>query len=50
LERTPGNGKPRFGGWATIDWFFLPNFEARFDAIVRQEADVWLLGQLHVYL
>jgi hypothetical protein len=50
VERGPGNGKPRFGGWGTIDWFFLPQFQARFDAIMRQESELWLLGQLHVYL
>lgn len=50
LERQPGNGKPRFGAWGTIDWFFLPHFEARFDLIARQEDELWLFGQLHFYL
>lgn len=50
FERTPGNGKPRFGGWGTVDWFFLPHCELRADAIARQDSDFWLLGQLHVYL
>jgi hypothetical protein len=50
IERLKGAGKPRLGGWATVDWFFLPHFEARFDAISRQNEKLWLLAQLHFYL
>lgn len=48
--RVEGFGKPRFGGWLTVDWFFLPHFELRLDAIVRQEDPFTAMGQLHVYL
>lgn len=50
VERTAGFGEPRWGGWLSIDWFFLPHLEARVDAVVRQEDPFTLLGQLHVYL
>ena len=56
LARAPGAGKPRWGGWGTVDWFFLPHLEARVDAITRQnpapgqKPDFQLLGQLHFYL
>jgi hypothetical protein len=50
LPRSAGDGKPRFGGWGTIDWFFLPDLELRLDAIARQSSDVWWLAQLHAYL
>ncbi len=50
IERVAGVGKPRLGGWLTVDWFFLPQLEMRVDAIVRQQDPFTLLGQLHVYL
>lgn len=50
LPRQVGAGKPRFGGWLTVDWFFLPHCELRVDAIVRQESAFTLLSQLHVFL
>ena len=46
----PGAGEPRFGGWLTADWFFLPHCELRIDAIVRQDDPFTLLSQLHVFL
>jgi hypothetical protein len=49
-ERTDGFGKPRFGGWISLDWFFLPHMEARVDAIIRQDDPFTLLSQLHVFL
>lgn len=48
--RTVGVGKPRFGGWLTADWFFLPHCDLRVDAILRQESAFSLLAQLHVFL
>jgi hypothetical protein len=45
-----GAGEPRLGGWLTVDWFFLPQLEARVDAVFRQEDPFTILGQLHVYL
>jgi hypothetical protein len=50
VDRAPGFGEPRFGAWLTLDWFFLPHLEARFDAVFRQEDAVVLLAQLHAYL
>lgn len=48
--RGPGLGKPRYGVWASVDWFFLTHFEARLDAIFRKDDPFTLLGQLHLYL
>jgi len=61
LAKSPGFGQPRFGGWLSTFWFFLPHFEMRLDGIVQQyqsatplpgqpHLDVQLLAQLHVYL
>jgi hypothetical protein len=46
--RIKGQGKPDLGGWLGFQWFFLPHFDFRVDAIFRSETEV--LGQLHVYL
>ena len=48
--KTVANGKPQFGVWGTVDWFFLPHCEFRADAYSRQEDDFTILGQLHVFL
>ncbi len=48
--KSPGFGQPRFGGWLSAFWFFLPHFEARLDGVVRQQDSFELLAQLHVYL
>ena len=50
VPRVAGLGKPRLGGWLTANWYFLPQFELRVDAILRQEDPFLLMGQLHVYL
>jgi hypothetical protein len=50
VDRVPGFGEPRFGGWLTVDWFFLPQLEARLDAVFRQQDPLTLLAQLHAYL
>lgn len=50
LPRARGYGKPRFGGWLTVDWFFLPHLEMRVDAVARQDDPFTLLGQFHAYL
>ena len=50
VPRSPGAGEPRFGGWLTADWFFLPHCEMRVDAILRSQEDFTLLSQLHVFL
>lgn len=49
-ESLPGEGKPRFGGWASVDWFFLPQLELRVDLIGRQDMGGAALAQLHAYL
>lgn len=49
-QQTEGRGKPRFGGWASIDWFFYKQFELRLDAVKRTSAETQLLAQLHFYL
>jgi hypothetical protein len=49
-QQTEGRGKPRFGGWASIDWFFYKQLELRLDAVQRQGADTQILAQLHFYL
>jgi hypothetical protein len=50
IERQPGTGEPRWGGWLSVDWFFLPHLEARVDAIARQDDPFALMAQLHAYL
>lgn len=49
-ETIPGLGRPRFGGWVSLDWFFYRQFEFRTDAIFRQDDPFTLIGQLHLYL
>lgn len=49
-QPSSGLGKPRFGVWGSIDWFFYNQFEFRLDLVQRQEADTQILGQLHFYL
>lgn len=46
--RSAGLGRPLPGGWLSLQWFFLPHFDLRVDAIVRQEKQI--LSQLHMYL
>ena len=48
VARIAGQGNPGLGGWFGAQWFFLPHFDFRVDAIVRQ--DTQLLGQLHISL
>ncbi|HET9959272.1 MAG TPA: hypothetical protein VFQ61_32505 [Polyangiaceae bacterium] len=48
LPRTAGAGKPALGGWIGAQWFFLPHFDFRVDAIIREQKQI--LGQFHVYL
>jgi hypothetical protein len=49
-ERVAGAGLPKFGGWLSLDYFFLPHLEARVDAVMRQKESLMVLGQLHVFL
>jgi len=48
--RTAGEGKPKFGGWLSAQWFFISHFDFRLDAIVRQADPLQIMGQIHVYL
>lgn len=50
LKVSAGNGKPRPGAWATIDWFFFSHFELRLDVVQRQGAALTTELQLHVFL
>jgi hypothetical protein len=50
VDRTSGFGLPRFGAWLGVDWFFMPHFEARVEAVARQNDELQFLAQLHVYL
>lgn len=47
-SRSAGLGRPLPGGWLSLQWFFLPHFDVRVDAIIRQEKQI--LSQLHIYL
>jgi hypothetical protein len=46
--RSAGLGRPSPGGWLSLQWFFLPHFDMRVDAIIREEKQI--LSQLHIYL
>jgi hypothetical protein len=48
--RSPGAGKPQFGGWLSAQWFFISHFDFRVDAIIRQAEPFQLMSQMHVYL
>jgi hypothetical protein len=50
IRREPGFGQPALGGWLTVDWFFLPQLEARLDAVARQEEPLTILAQFHALL
>lgn len=50
ILRTPGEGKPKVGGWVSLAWFVYSHFDVRVDLIKRTDEDPWVLGQLHVYL
>ncbi len=48
--RTVGNGQLQLGGWGSVDWFCLPHVEVRADVFSRQDDELTILGQLHVFL
>jgi hypothetical protein len=50
LDRTPGQGMPKVGGWFSVAWFIYSHFDIRLDLIKRTGEDVQLLGQAHLYL
>jgi hypothetical protein len=45
-----GSGTARVGGWASVEYYFLPQMELRLDAVRRTDDPFMLLTQLHVYL
>ncbi|HWO13951.1 MAG TPA: hypothetical protein VNN80_30820 [Polyangiaceae bacterium] len=45
----PGRGETRLGVWGTINWFFLPHLDLRFDVVARQDRATMLQSQLHFY-
>lgn len=49
VARSPGSGRGEVGYWVSGEWFFLPHFDLRVDAIVRPD-DFTLLSQLHAFL
>jgi hypothetical protein len=48
--RVAGAGKPRPGGWVTVDWFFYSQLELRVDLIAREGTGGYVLAQIHAYL
>jgi hypothetical protein len=46
---SPGNGEPRYGGWASLLWFPWPHFDVRADLVARQgrPLQVQLMGHLY---
>jgi hypothetical protein len=48
--RTNGNGQQQLGAWGTVDWYCLPHVEVRADVFSRQNDELTILGQLHVFL
>ena len=49
-ERVPGTGELQLGYWIGAQWFFLPHFDMRVDAIFRKGDPMQIMSQLHVYL
>lgn len=49
-EATTGLGRPKFGAWLSLDWFFYRQLEFRTDFVFRQDEPLQILGQLHMYL
>jgi hypothetical protein len=48
---TPGSGKPAWGGWLSVDYYFLPQMSVRLDLIERQiTPGMTFLSQFHMYL
>lgn len=45
-----GQGNPQAGLWLSLDWFLLPQLEARIDGILRQGSGASFLAQIHAYL
>lgn len=51
IETGLGQGKPRYGGWLTANWFIFPHLDVRVDMVMRQEGRPTLFQtQLHLYL
>jgi hypothetical protein len=50
VEKVTGAGKPRFGGWASMAWYFFTHLDVRLDVVARQSDPLTLLAQLHLFL
>jgi hypothetical protein len=46
---TKGAGEAIFGAWAGVDWFFLPHFDLRVEAVIRQESATSIQSQIHYF-
>jgi hypothetical protein len=44
-----GAGEAIFGVWGGLNWFFLPHFDVRLEAVYRQESATSLQSQLHFF-
>jgi hypothetical protein len=48
---TRGSGKPAWGGWISVDYYFCPQMSVRLDLIERQiTPGMTFLSQFHMYL
>jgi hypothetical protein len=45
-----GRGDPRLGSWLTVNWFFMPHGDLRFDMVLREKRPAMLQAQIHFYL
>ncbi len=51
LPAVPGSGKPAWGGWFSVDYYFLPQMSVRLDLIERQKIPgTTFLSQFRMYL
>lgn len=46
---SPGNGEPRYGGWASVAWFPIPHIDVRADVVARQGRPLQLQLMGHLY-
>jgi hypothetical protein len=44
-----GQGQPMFGGWLSVNWFFLTHLDFRLDLVLRQQSPATFQSQLHFY-
>ena len=44
-----GAGEAHIGVWGGLNWFFLPHFDVRLEAVYRQESATSIQSQLHFF-